>query len=85
MFGDIGSGYWIGMEILRAVSLALDQMGPPTVLHQLLISHIGTSDVKGWAYSDSEHHNWHRVAALAPLLFDAFAQGDKGNRNCNEK
>ena len=75
MFGDVGCGYWIGTKILRSIALEIDGMGEPTILRQLLADSIGTSDIKTWAYTDQ---SWNRIAAIAPVLFDAVKADDNG-------
>merc|ERR1712137_224139 len=80
LFGDIGSGYWIGTEIMRAVARARDGFGA-TVLDRLIQEKIGEkADLLRWAYRSSEEKSddgtWKKFADLAPLLFQALKEND---------
>lgn len=44
LMGDEGGGYWIGVEVLRAVSRALDGRGPSTALTQAILQHAAAQD-----------------------------------------
>lgn len=41
LLGDAGSGYWIGQQVARHVSAALDGRGPATTLTRLLLDDVG--------------------------------------------
>ena len=74
---DGGSGYAIGRDILSAVVMARDGRTPPTLLTDMVYSHLGITDtnelirfVYGPATSKKD------IAALAPLAVKATLQGD---------
>lgn len=54
LLGDVGSGFWIGQQIARAVIAALDGWGPPTALTSLVLAETG---VPGSANAD-EDQGW---------------------------
>lgn len=77
LFGDVGSGYWIGVEGMRAHARAEDGLGPPTAISPALQAYVGQdADVLEWAYKDGST-DWERFAKLAPLVLDAHKAGDK--------
>ena len=41
-FGDAGSGYWLGAEVLRRVLESLDGRRPPTAMTAAVLDHIAT-------------------------------------------
>jgi N-acetylglucosamine kinase len=47
LFGDEGSGYWIGCEALRAAARALDGRGPQTAFSSALLSGRSRGDHEG--------------------------------------
>lgn len=67
---DSGSGYGIGIDVLRAAFASADQMGPPSVLlpavlHFLQLERV--EQITDWIYADK---SWDRIARLAPLAFN---------------
>ncbi len=90
-FGDEGSGYWIGIEALRAVARALDGRGAATAL-SATIGGSGADGMKEDATSPPKEaaamleerlrvvyrDDWSReqVASLAPQVMRAAAAGD---------
>ncbi|HET7767998.1 MAG TPA: BadF/BadG/BcrA/BcrD ATPase family protein [Chloroflexota bacterium] len=76
LLGDEGSGYWIGLQGLRAVCRADDGRGPATTLTQHLLAARSLSTPQelvrliysGWKPAD--------VATLAPAVLDVAAGGD---------
>ncbi len=40
LLGDLGSGFWLGQEVARAVAAALDGRGPATALTELLLAEL---------------------------------------------
>lgn len=78
LLGDEGSGYWLGLQALRAVARAADGRGPETTLHRALLPALGLSaarDLIPWLYGASPPPTA-AVAALAPLLLETARQGD---------
>ncbi|MCG8650646.1 MAG: N-acetylglucosamine kinase [Pirellulales bacterium] len=77
VMGDEGSGYWIACQGLRAVAAAADHRGEPTALLDLFVRHFRRSTAQQLIpiiyQTDMERAE---IAALAPLVFAAQAQGD---------
>ncbi len=74
---DVGSGFVLGMDGLRAVLAAADGMGLPTQLTAPLLHALGLrepGDILTWLYDQANPVT--PVARLAPLVLDAAAQGD---------
>jgi len=75
--GDEGSGYWIGLEAIRAALAAADGRGPATLLESALLDHFGIAlpaQILRTVY-DGEFPR-HKIAALAPRVESAAAAGD---------
>lgn len=75
LIGDEGSGYALGRDALRAVTLAWDGIGPATALSSLLGGRFSLTDrqsLVSYVYDGDKS----RVAALAPLVERAAAEGD---------
>lgn len=78
LFGDEGSGYWIGIQGLRAFSRMSDGRLPVGPLRDLLRQHLGlTADLD---LVDVVLNRWHggrrEVAALSRPVVDAARRGD---------
>lgn len=72
--GDQGSGAWVGLEAIKAVLLAWDQIGPATRLTESvaeLLDARGIAIVEQMAGRPSGDY-----ARLAPLVFSAAEEGD---------
>lgn len=77
VLGDIGSGLWFGHQALLACASDLDSTGEQTYLTDLVTEkiHIArASQALIAAVSDQPAAYW---AQFAPLVFTAFAAGDK--------
>lgn len=79
VFGDEGSGYWIGVRGLQAASRMSDGRAPEGPLLGLLREHLSLdSDLD---LVDVVLARWRadrgRIAALAPLVVDAARRGDE--------
>lgn len=74
-YGDNGSGAWFGNQLVHHVLLHKDQLGPATMLTELLVEQINASDTL-----DIVAHFMHATptifAKYAPLVFAAAEQGD---------
>lgn len=73
-FGDIGSGAWMGLEAVKAVLLASDNLGPQTSLSDAIGDHLqarGVMIVDKMATAKSSDY-----ARLAIFVLDAADQGD---------
>lgn len=77
LLGDEGSGYWIGLQALRAYARALDGRGPATQLSALVPEALGQPDFAGVhraIYSQTLGRP--DIAALAAVVSRAAAAGD---------
>lgn len=73
--GDLGSGSWLGREVLRAVLRAADGLAPSTTLTEAVAQPVGSaSDVAAWLAQSGSLPR--RLATLAPLLLDAARDAD---------
>eukprot|EP01091_Cochliopodium_minus_P002040 TRINITY_DN11958_c0_g1_i1.p1 TRINITY_DN11958_c0_g1~~TRINITY_DN11958_c0_g1_i1.p1 ORF type:complete len:322 (+),score=75.17 TRINITY_DN11958_c0_g1_i1:16-981(+) len=82
---DIGSGYYIGSRILRAVAFASDGRGPKTSLLPALLDHLkfkDTSELIPWAYKSLE---WSRIASVSFLCQQEALKGDIISKKIIEK
>lgn len=73
-FGDIGSGAWMGLEAVKAVLLASDDLGPQTLLSELIGEHLhakGVMIVDKMAGAKSSDY-----ARLAIFVLDAADRND---------
>lgn len=73
--GDPGSGHDLGRHALLAVAQALEGRGPTTLLTARLAQHAGVAAtaLSGWAARAPVED----IAALAPVVLDASADGDE--------
>jgi glucosamine kinase len=78
LLGDEGSGYWLGIQALRAVMRAFDGREKQTILTKQLLNTLNLqaeTDLLPWIYRDNKPHS-HEVARLAPLVIEAAENGD---------
>ncbi|MBC7314805.1 MAG: hypothetical protein H5T70_00035 [Chloroflexi bacterium] len=78
LLGDEGSGYWLGLEGLRAILEAEDGLRPPTILRNRLLPALGAKtprDLIPCLYGEAIPPI-QRIAGLAPLVLSAAAEGD---------
>lgn len=81
MIDDPGSGYWFGIQALRAAMRAWDGRAPNTPLAEEARLFFGLDDLSGIArrlYTSRHGHS--EVAALAPTVFRIASQGDPAAR-----
>lgn len=79
LLGDEGSGYWLGIEALRAVMQADDGRGTPTLLTPRILDQLDLPDVQAitlWLYR-VEAPRTRDVARLAPLVCEVAEAGDE--------
>lgn len=77
LIGDEGSGYAIGIDILKTVVKTYESTKKKTLLTELVYKHWKVSDIEGIiakTYSTPDKSN---IAALAPLAEEAARQGDR--------
>ncbi len=77
-FGDKGSGFYLGYRALSAVAEASDEIGPETMLSEMVLEQLGTEDPRSILKEVSAGPDTRRaVAALAPIVMDAAVRHDK--------
>lgn len=77
LLGDEGSGYWIGLQALRAVALAADERGPRTDLQEIFRRALHYSfDIELRTFVYREDVSRQRIAALTILVMQAAREGD---------
>lgn len=77
-FGDKGSGFYLGYQALAAVAEASDDIGPETLLSELVLDRLGTEDPRSILAEVSASGDTRRaVAALAPIVLDAAEKHDR--------
>jgi len=77
ILGDEGSGYWIGLQALRAVILAWEGRAPQTMLTPLLLGHLGLTDVAALRPRIyGERQTQRTISGLVPLVAQAADAGD---------
>jgi N-acetylglucosamine kinase-like BadF-type ATPase len=75
LMGDEGSGYWIGLQSLRAVAQAQDGRAEPTALREAICSGLDIAsprDLVSWSIDASKSE----IAALAEITLDQARLGD---------
>ncbi|RYY76645.1 MAG: ATPase [Gammaproteobacteria bacterium] len=74
LLGDKGSGAWLGLESVKAVLLAQDNLGPQTLLNKLISDYLNATGImiveKMSAAKSSDY------AQLARFVFEAAHHGD---------
>lgn len=78
LLGDEGSGFWLGQQALKAITLAADGRGPATRLVDAILPHLNLSQPRGlirWLYH-GEQADTARIAGLAPLVLQVCDHGD---------
>ena len=79
LLGDKGSGAWLGLEAVKAVLLAQDNLGPQTFLNKLISDYLNATGIliveKLSAAKSSDY------AQLARFVFEAVHHGDDVAKN----
>ena len=86
LIDDDGSGYSIGIEILKAVTRAEDGRGEETLLKSLVFEKLEVENQTGlltWLYAKTTEKS--HIAELAPLLLTAIEKGDKIAKSIAQK
>lgn len=76
LLGDEGSGYFIGLQALRAVVRAEDGRTQPTKIRDLVLAEIGLStpkDLVAWTHGISKG----QIAYLSRIVFEVMESGDE--------
>lgn len=78
MLGDVGSGYYLGVEALAAVMRSHDGSTGPTLLTKSVLQKTNCnvpSDLISWTYQNPSH--WERFAAISPAVEECAQAGDE--------
>ncbi|GAB4312377.1 MAG: BadF/BadG/BcrA/BcrD ATPase family protein [Candidatus Sumerlaeia bacterium] len=78
VLGDEGSGYRLGLEALRRIMRAYDQVSRPTLLTGLILKHLGLitpPDLLDWTNRIKADKG--QIAALSVCVHEAAAAGDQ--------
>lgn len=76
MFGDEGSGFCIGRDGIQAALQSEDGSGPKTMLEKTVRQKCGKKIILD-AIGDYYQGGKRLIASYAPLVFDAYLQGDE--------
>ncbi len=76
LFDDVGSGYAIARDGIRAVIEEIDGMGEPTLITSL-IEEASEDGSFSTVISNCYKHPKSYIASFAPLIFQAYREGDK--------
>jgi N-acetylglucosamine kinase-like BadF-type ATPase len=80
ILADEGAGYQFGHEALKAVMRAYDRRGPRTKLSKKVLNALNLKhqdNLVKWSLSETGGLSKPVVADLAPLVFEAYNEGDK--------
>lgn len=82
---DAGSGYWLGVQGLSAVTRHLDGREGPTMLSEILLGHLGVTDPDTILHlMGTNGLSRTEIAALAPLMLAAADHDSVALRIVNE-
>lgn len=76
LIDDLGGGYAIGRDILSHIVCAIDGRGQPTILEDMVYrrANVTKDTLISWIYD--ERYKKARISSLAPLIGEAYEQGD---------
>ncbi|MCX7919595.1 MAG: hypothetical protein N3A72_08335 [bacterium] len=80
ILADEGAAYQFGQEALKAVMRAYDKRGPKTKLTKKILTALNLKhqdNLVKWSLSENGGLSKPVVAELAPLVFEAYNEGDK--------
>lgn len=81
VLGDEGSGYWLGLSALKAVSQASERRAAKTTLTEIVLHELNLEkprDLIRWLYAEPRNAE---IAQLAPLVIE---QADVGDAAANQ-
>jgi N-acetylglucosamine kinase-like BadF-type ATPase len=86
LLGDEGSGYWLGLQAIRAALRDRDASGPPTALSEAAAEFFGMASVEALAANlYSKPLGKSEIAAFAPTTALVAARGDSIARRIYER
>ncbi len=77
LLGDGGSGYWLGLEILKSATRVADGCMEETSLYQQTFTHLKISapeELISWIYNPDRNNR--EISQMAPLVLACAAAGD---------
>ncbi len=77
LLGDGGSGYWLGLEMLKSASRVADGCMEETSLYQQTFTHLKISapeELINWIYNPDRNNR--EISQMAPLVLACAAAGD---------
>jgi len=86
LLGDEGSGFWIGLKALQAIIKTGEGRNANTSLSSILMNSFNINDLEelvSFVYQDKLSRE--KIAALAPLVIRAMADGDQVAKQIIEK
>ncbi|HDK27698.1 MAG TPA: ROK family protein [Candidatus Atribacteria bacterium] len=86
LLGDEGSGFWIGLKALQAIIKTGEGRNANTSLSSILMNSFNIDDLEelvSFVYQDKLSRE--KIAALAPLVIRAMADGDQVAKQIIEK
>lgn len=77
LLGDEGSGFWIGLQAIKAAIRAQEGSGPATLLKELVMKCLGVSEMRqAQARIYNELISRPEIARLTPLVMELAQAGD---------
>ena len=77
LLADEGSGYWFGIEAMKAATMASDGRSSETVLLPAVLDFLKLKDIDGIMHRVYvENMSRSEIASLSPLLINAAKEGD---------
>ena len=77
LLGDGGSGYWLGLEMLKSATRVADDCIEQTSLYQQTFTHLKISapeDLISWIYNPDRNNR--EISQMAPLVLTCAVAGD---------
>lgn len=81
LLGDKGSGFWIGQSALRSICCSIDDMGPKTLLTDLIFKKLNLKNESWLLRKIYQPEAVKIIAQIAPLVDQAAKKGDGVARN----
>lgn len=81
LLGDKGSGFWIGQSALKSICRSIDNMGPKTLLANLIFKKLKIKNESDLIRKIYQPKAVKIIASLSPLIGQAAERGDKVAKN----
>jgi len=76
--GDEGSGYWIGIKAINAVSKSIDRRFPETILVEKIVKYFSLNSIAELVpYIYRKTPSRYEIAQISPLVTTSAEEGDK--------